>query len=148
MNNISYKKIIEEKGSIIINPVGTSMLPLIRQDIDTVLLSKITTPLKKYDVVLFDRPDGKHVLHRIVKVRKNSFDICGDNQVRVEHGVTRDMIIARMEGVYREEAFLPVTDPKYIEYSIKRVRSRKWRFIKWLFPAIFRKIFKKKKRAN
>ena len=118
---------------------------LIREEKDTVLLSKITSPLKKYDVVLFDRPDGKHVLHRIIRVRKNNFDICGDNQVIVERGVTLDMIVARMEGVYREENFISVNDPKYIKYSKKRVRSRKWRFIKWVIPAIFRKIFRKKK---
>ena len=147
-NKTSYQELINTKGKIIVTPVGVSMMPLIRQGKDTVLISKITQPLKKYDVVLFVRPDGKHVLHRIIKVKKNGYNICGDNQVIVEKNVPLDWIIGVMEGFYRDEDFIPITDINYIKYSKKRVKNRKYRFIVWFIKAAFRKIFKKKNKRR
>ena len=67
----SYEDILETKPFFVITPKGTSMLPLLRQGIDTIKVIKPTSPFKKYDVILFKRKDGSYVLHRIIKVKKN-----------------------------------------------------------------------------
>ena len=141
----TYKDVIDKKGYYIATPIGISMLPLIRETVDTVKLVKPDRELKKYDVVLYQRPQtGVYVLHRIIKVRKDSYDLCGDNQVVVEHGVKRDWIIGVMEGFFRDEEYIPITDEKYIKYSIKRVKSRKRRYLKWIFIRIKNKLKHKK----
>ena len=145
-NKIDYRELLERQ-KLIINPIGTSMNPIIKEEQETVLLSKIDRPLKRLDVALFDRPNGKHVLHRILKVKKNYYVFCGDNQVITEK-IPKDMVVGVMEGIYHGETYVPITDKDYIKYSKARVRSRKWRFIKWVLVRIYVKIFKKKKQLN
>lgn len=140
----SYRDVIEKNGFFIASPVGISMMPIIREGLDTVKLVKPSGRVKKYDVILYDRPNGVHVLHRVVKVRKKSYDLCGDNQVNIEHGVTDDMIVGVVEGIYRGEEYIPVTDSKYIKYSHRRVRSRLRRKIKYYFNRLLVKLKIKK----
>ena len=142
-NNCPYRKQIEEKGFFVCTPIGISMMPLFRQRLDTVKLVKIERPLKKYDVVLYQRPSGKYVLHRIINVKNNCYDICGDNQVSLEKDVPHEWMIAVMEGFYREDLYVEITNEKYIKYSKKIVRSRIKRKIKHKFKRLFEILFKK-----
>lgn len=141
--NISYKDIIVKNGFIITNFLGTSMYPLLVEKVDTVKLVKITKPLKKYDVILYRR-DNKYILHRIVKVKKNCYYLCGDNQTVVEKNVTDDMIIAIMDGFYKGEVYHSVDEEKYIRYYKKIVKNRVYRRIKQVVKKTIDTIFKKK----
>ena len=143
-NKYTYKEIIESNGFYIASPIGISMLPLVREGLDTIKLVKPNGRVKKYDCILYKRKDGKYIFHRVLKVRKNSYDLCGDNQVFIEHNVTDDMIIGVMEGIYKGEKYIEVTDPKYLDYVKKRVRSRKYRKIAYCFSALIRKLKRKK----
>ena len=120
------------------------MLPLIREKRDNPKIVRKTGRCKKYDVVLFKRKTGAYVLHRIVKVRKNTYDLCGDNQVNVEHNITDDMIIGVLDGVFRDDKYVSVTDAKYIEYSKLVVRSRVRRKIRYYFRKALKKLKIKK----
>ena len=106
--------IITEKlangATVTIQPKGTSMLPLIRQGQDEVVFKKPSGRLKKYDIPFYKRKSGQFVLHRIVKVRKNDYIICGDNQTDYEYNITDDMILAVVEAIKRDGKTIPVTD--------------------------------------
>lgn len=142
MSKSTYKDIIEKQGFYIATPRGVSMLPLIRPGIDTVKIVPKKGRCEKYDVVLYKRDNqSQYILHRIIKVLKNGYYLCGDNQVIKEKVVNENWIIGVMEGYYREEKYIPITDPEYIDYSKKIVKSRRKRFIKYLIKRIFR--FKK-----
>lgn len=141
-NKTTYKEIIDKQGYFIATPVGTSMLPLIRQRVDTVRLEKVQGRLKKYDVIMYQRKDGTYVLHRIVKVKKDSYVLCGDNQGILEYGITDDMIIGVMTALYRGEKCITVDNPQYIKYYKKRLRTRIFRCIRYHLSKIKRKIFK------
>lgn len=101
--------------SIAIGPKGTSMLPLIRQGIDYVELSPLPEKLKKYDLPLYQRPDGQYVLHRIVKA-EDTYTCVGDNQFALERGVSRGQMIALTTAVYRGEKRIPVEAGSYRLY--------------------------------
>lgn len=135
-NECPYRKQIKERGFFICTPIGTSMLPLLRERIDTVKLVKIEQPLKKYDVVLYQRPTGKYVLHRIVKVKNKKYDICGDNQLSIEKNVPESWLIAVMEGIYRDDIFVTINNIEYVKYSKKIVKSRCIRKIKHKFERL------------
>ncbi len=117
--------IIKEKlkngATVTIQPKGTSMLPLIRQGQDEVVLKKPSGHLNKYDIPFYKRASGQFVLHRIVKKRKNDYVLCGDNQTEYEYGITDDMIIAVVAAIKRDGKTIPVTDKEYLKYSKKHL---------------------------
>ena len=59
---------------------GSSMSPFLHHG-DTVYLSPLNESPRKGDIVLYTRPSGQYVLHRIVEVRKDgSYIMLGDAQ--------------------------------------------------------------------
>lgn len=97
------------------SPRGVSMLPMLREGKDSVLLSPLPKKLKKYDVPLYQRDNGKYVLHRIVKVGE-SYTCIGDNQFSEENGLRQDQMIAVVTGFYRGEKFYSAENPVYAAY--------------------------------
>ena len=104
-NNLNFRDIIESKGFLVSTIVGISMYPLLRQRKDSVHLVKIDKPLKKNDVILYQRDSGQYVLHRLIKIKNGKYIFCGDNQWQKEYGITDRHIIALMEGYYRKEKY-------------------------------------------
>lgn len=63
---------------------GSSMTPFLHHG-DTVYLSPVEAPPQKGDIVLYTRPSGQYVLHRIVKVNADgSYIMLGDAQTQRE----------------------------------------------------------------
>ena len=98
-------------------PHGISMLPMLRQDIDSVVLSSVDGRLKKYDIPLYQRDNGKYVLHRIVAVGE-SYTCIGDNQYVFEKGIRDDQIIAVVTAFTRGEKEISVTSLAYRIYCV------------------------------
>ena len=113
----SYEAELKEKGIIIHTKKGTSMMPLLREDRDVMIIERPNGRLKKYDVPLYKRPNGQYVLHRILKVRENDYVICGDHCVIKEYGITDDQIIGVLTGVIRDGKQISVTDRGYRFYT-------------------------------
>ena len=91
------------------------MLPVLRQGIDSVVLSPAPETLKKYDLPLYRRDNGKYILHRIVGVG-TTYTCVGDNQFQLEPGVRRDQILALVTGFYRGDTLHSVNEPAYRLY--------------------------------
>ena len=108
--------------SVSFSPMGISMLPMLRQGIDTVTLSPIAGKLKKYDLPLYRRDNGKYVLHRIVEAGE-VYTCMGDNQVDPEPGLRQDQMIAVVTAFSRGDRQIPVTNPWYRCYCIIWVAS-------------------------
>ena len=96
-------------------PRGTSMLPMIRQGIDRVVLSAVPERLKKYDLPLYQRKNGQYVLHRIVKAEE-TYTCVGDNQFELEPGLRHEQMIGVVTAFYRGEKEHRVTDLSYRIY--------------------------------
>ena len=129
-------------GSVKFSPKGVSMLPMIRQGIDTVTLSPIKTALKKYDIPLYRRDDGKYVLHRIVKAGE-TYTCIGDNQFVVETGLRRDRMIAVVTAFTRGDREYTVESTTYRIYCrlwhYSRFPRRVVRSLKYRIKRIFAK---------
>ena len=88
MSNTTFEAELERSGRIIYTNVGDSMMPLLREGRDLMIIEKRPQGrCKKYDAVLYKRPNGRYVMHRILKVRKDDYVICGDNRWMREFGV-------------------------------------------------------------
>jgi hypothetical protein len=97
------------------SPRGVSMLPMLRQGIDYVVLSPVNGKLHKYDIPFYRRDDGKFILHRIVKVGK-TYTCIGDNQFKLEPGVRHDQVIAVVSAFSRGEREHKVSEWNYQIY--------------------------------
>lgn len=98
----TFEEEIQRTGKLVYTNVGDSMLPLIRQGRDLLVISRVEGRLKKYDVPLYKRDSGQYVLHRILKVRDKDYVICGDNRYHREYGITDRHIIGVLTGIVRD----------------------------------------------
>lgn len=103
--------------SVRFSPRGVSMLPMLRQGIDSVTLSPLPPRLKKYDLPLYRRADGKYILHRIVEAGE-TYTCIGDNQFVCEPGVTHGQMIALVTEFFRNGRACRVDSPAYRLYCI------------------------------
>ena len=94
-------EMLECGNSISFKPNGTSMLPLLRQGFDSVVLAKPKNAPQKHDIMFYRRSNGQFVLHRAVKVKNGIYTMCGDNQWEKEHDITADMIIGFVTDLKR-----------------------------------------------
>lgn len=59
-------EILDNAGEVTFQVTGNSMLPLLQHRRDKVCLVKLQDgSLRKYDIPLFVRQDGKYILHRL-----------------------------------------------------------------------------------
>lgn len=129
---------------VTISPKGTSMLPLLRQGIDEVILKKPSGRLKKYDIPFYKRSSGQFVLHRIVAVKKDGYVLCGDNQTDYEYGITDDMILAVADCIIRNGEKISTDKPGYLKYCRRQLKRNKIRRLKKKVKAFIKKICGKK----
>lgn len=116
MSKSTFEEEISRTGKLIYTNVGDSMMPLIREKRDLLIISKVRGRLKKYDVPLYKRDSGQYVLHRILKVRKDDYIICGDNRWQKEYGITDRHIIGVLTGVVRNGKTISVNNRMYRLY--------------------------------
>ena len=76
---------LEKNGSYLSVPKGISMRPMIVGGRDAVMIRKIKKPPKRYDLVMYVRPNMQGVIHRVIHVRNGRYIICGDNCWRLEY---------------------------------------------------------------
>jgi len=115
------------------SPRGISMLPMLRQGLDCVILSPAPEKLRKYDIPFYRRDDGKFILHRVVKVGE-TYTCIGDNQFELEEGVRHDQVIAVVSGFTRGEKEHQVSEWSYQLYC---------RF--WHYSRAFRHLYRRAK---
>ncbi len=113
MEKKNIEAVLDECGIYSFFPKGTSMLPLIRQGRDSVIVEKKNGRLKKYDVALYKRDDGTYVLHRVVRVKRDTYTMCGDHQFVYEHGVREDQVLGAMTELYRDGESFDLNSKEY-----------------------------------
>ncbi len=113
--NKSIEELLEENGKHFQTTVGDSMEPMLRDRKNIVEIVKPSRPLKRYDLPLYRRPDGKYVLHRILKVEGDSYITCGDNRYCRET-VPKEWIVGVMSGYYKNEKYISEKSFKYRAY--------------------------------
>ena len=111
----SFEEELERSGSLVFTNKGRSMMPLLREDRDLMVIEKKGPErCKKYDVVLFKRGE-KYVLHRILQVRAKDYYIVGDNRRQGEY-VRDEQILGVLTQVVRDGKTIRMDDPGYLRY--------------------------------
>ena len=110
-----FREQLDAGKTVKFSPRGISMLPMLRQGIDSVVLSPVPEKLEKYDLPLYRRDDGKYILHRIVEVGQ-TYTCIGDNQFDYETGVRHDQMIAVVTAFTRGQKLHSVNEVSYQIY--------------------------------
>lgn len=106
-----------EQGYHVSTTVGMSMYPMLRDRRDRIVVMPVEgKTLKKYDLPLYKRPDGKYVLHRIIGVRKDHYVIRGDNTYVREY-VPKDWILGYVSEFYRKDRHILASSRGYRAYA-------------------------------
>ena len=116
------KEVIDKGGEFRLFPRGTSMLPLLCEGDDSVMLGA-ATDIKEGDVLFYRRKNGAFVLHRLIEKRDGTFTMCGDHQVGLEYGIEPHQVLAKMVGYYKGDVYHAIDEPQYLEYVKKRINS-------------------------
>ena len=101
-----YRRILAEEPEVAALPLvisGSSMTPFLADGRDTVYLARLERPVRRGDMLLYQRIGGQYVLHRVWKAEKDgTFTMVGDAQTELEHGIREAQIIAIVTSVVRK----------------------------------------------
>ena len=116
------EEVIARDGMYVCTTSGLSMMPMLRDRRDTVVITPVSGRLNKYDVALY-RYGNKYLLHRVVKVLPDSYICCGDNCITPEIGVTDADVIGILSEVWRGDKKLDLNSRRYKMYYKLRVAT-------------------------
>ncbi len=120
---------------------GFSMVPLLHDGGDRVILRKADKPLEVGDVALCKTDDDRFVLHRVVS-KDNGYTLKGDNCVTTEHCSDDSDVIGVVSAFIRKGRIIETTDKKYLFYVRHRAFFLKlWRIF-WSISDGLVKIFR------
>ena len=95
---------------------GDSMRPLIRRGIDPVTIVPLTRPLKRGDVVLFEYPKGRYVVHRVYKLSDNKVQkhssgkkLSSEYNTSEQNVQTLQRVQTLGDNCWNPEPWLPIT---------------------------------------
>lgn len=114
--NDSMKIQLDLYGQLNINPKGKSMLPFLKENRNAVIVSIPKRPIKKYDIVLY-KQDGVYILHRVIKIGKRAYVICGDNSNVVEKVEKQNIIGVVTEIISFNKKYS--TDNLFLKFCVK-----------------------------
>lgn len=119
----AIQEVLNHGGEFRLYPKGRSMLPLIRQEKDSVVLKKRidqpNVPLKRKEIAFYRRDSGQFVLHRVMRIeRDGTYTMCGDNQLYLEKNIRADQVIGYVDGIYKKDRLLSLTSLRYRLYVL------------------------------
>ena len=135
---------LKKHGRYFSVPSGVSMWPMIEKHRKGILeIRELKEPARRYDVVMYTRPNQQGVIHRVLRVRDDDYIIAGDNCWRREY-VPKDQVRGIAVSFYRKGQWIGTdnrwyrcyarlwTDLFFIRRPILRLRDRGQRLLRKL----------------
>ena len=136
---LGLEESLKQKGIYVTVTKGDSMNPMLVEGRDRVVVVPPEFPLKKYDIPVY-RKMGHYTMHRIVKVTKNGYIICGDNRGVLEKNVKEEDIVGMLDGFYQGDKYIDRHDKEFLQYGIDAVKNLPKRRLKYFIKRVVRKI--------
>lgn len=122
---MKIEEVLAERGVYIGPTVGVSMLPMLKNRRDTIVVKPKTERLKRLDVALYKRGE-LYVLHRVLQPIDGGYIIRGDN-CYADENVPEEAVFGVLTEFFRKDKHYFCTDKKYLKYAEKRVKRYKIR---------------------
>ena len=121
----TIEEVLLETGKYIGPTVGVSMLPMLKNRRDTIVVKTKTERLQPLDVALYKRGDA-YILHRVLSVTESGYIIRGDN-CYYDEIVPEEAVIGVLTEFFRKKKHYFCTEKKYLRYVKKRLKNYKVR---------------------
>lgn len=119
-------------GSAKLTVTGWSMMPMLHNRKDQVVLQPVEGAQDKGALILYRRENGQFVLHRILRRRKGGYVCCGDNQFFTEK-VSQEQLLAVVTAFTRKGKQYSVQEKGYRQYVFWWVKLHPLRWM-YLIP--------------
>ena len=93
--------LLMEGRKVEMTPKGSSMLPFIKGDRDSVVLTKPAKPFEVGDIVLA-KVGGRYIMHRIFSVKGNDLTLMGDGNIRGTESCASSDVIGLVTEIHKE----------------------------------------------
>lgn len=114
---LNLEALLRRDGVLVYKTRGVSMRPLFKENRDLVTIRPCKRGgLKKYDVPLYRRRDGRFTLHRIIGVQNDTYVIRGDNTFAKEY-VPESQIVGVLTEFQRKGKQHTVDESGYRAYA-------------------------------
>lgn len=97
------KELTEKGEKVNLLITGNSMSPFLIHLRDQVYFEKPGRPLKRGDIVFYQRSNGQYIMHRICRIDKSGYYMAGDAQTEIEGPLSRQQIFALVTAARRKE---------------------------------------------
>ncbi len=122
---LKIEEVLEREGKYVGPTVGISMLPMLKNRRDTIVVKPKTERLKRLDVALYRRGDD-YVLHRVLEPIEGGYIIRGDNCYSLEK-IPEEDVFGVLTEFFRKDKHYFCTDKKYLRYAERRIKTYKFR---------------------
>ncbi len=123
----TIEEVLQATGKYVGPTVGVSMLPMLKNRRDTIVVLAKAERLKPLDVALYKRGSA-YILHRVLEVTESGYIIRGDN-CYADEIVPEETVLGVLSEFFRKDKHYLCTDEKYLRYAKKRVKNYKVRRI-------------------
>lgn len=121
----TIEEVLLEKGIYIGPTVGVSMLPMLKNRRDTIVVKAKTERLNPLDVALYKRGSA-YILHRVLTVTDSGYIIRGDN-CYYDEIVPEEAVIGVLTEFFRKKKHYFCTDAQYLKYVKRHLKNYKVR---------------------
>lgn len=117
--SLTIEEALKREGKYVGPTAGVSMLPMLKEGRDTIVVRPASGKLSPLDVALYRR-NGDYVLHRVISVTEKGYVIRGDNCYSDEQ-VSEERILGVLTEFFRGNKHFFCTDKSYLRYAKRRV---------------------------
>ena len=97
------KELVTSGKEVNLRVSGGSMTPFLGDKRDMIIISPVKHPLKRGDMVFYQRASGQYVMHRIHHIDKDGMlHIVGDAQTQIEHDIAPEQVWGIVTKVIRK----------------------------------------------
>lgn len=98
----TVRELLELGKEVPVLVTGNSMFPFLVHKRDTVLVKQAGCPLRKGEIVFYQRPSGQYVMHRIIRIDDGKLYLAGDAQTVVEGPLPDHCVFGEIIAVERK----------------------------------------------
>ena len=124
----SIEEVLLTNGQYVGPTVGVSMLPMLKNRRDTIVVNKKTERLKPFDVALYKRGEA-YILHRVLQVTPDGYIIRGDN-CYADEIVPEEAVIGVLTEFFRKDKHIVCANNKkyhrYIKWRLRTYKPRRF----------------------
>ena len=106
----TLRELTEQGKEVNMVVAGGSMSPFLVHQRDVICFRRPDGPLKRGDMVFYQRVNGQFVMHRIWRVGKDGYYLVGDAQTDIEGPIHRNQIFGQVIRVKRKDRWIESGD--------------------------------------